>query len=55
MENNTVLVNNYMFFQIVQGNILEETTDAIVNPSNGHLMQDGKIAKALGLKAGPKI
>jgi O-acetyl-ADP-ribose deacetylase (regulator of RNase III) len=42
-------------FQVVQGNLLEEPVDAIVNAANGHLAHGGGIAGILSRAAGPAL
>ena len=41
--------------QIVQGDITEEETDAIVNAANAHLMHGGGVAGAVVWRGGPAI
>ena len=41
--------------QIVQGDITAETTDAIVNAANSHLMHGGGVAGVISRKGGPTI
>ena len=42
-------------FQIVQGNLLEEPVDAIVNAANGMLSHGGGVAGILSRAAGPEL
>jgi O-acetyl-ADP-ribose deacetylase (regulator of RNase III) len=42
-------------FQIVQGNLLEEPVDAIVNAANGHLAHAGGVAALISRAAGPAL
>ena len=42
-------------FQVVQGNLLEEPVDAIVNAANGHLAHGGGVAAAISRAAGPAL
>ncbi len=42
-------------FQVVQGNLLEEPVDAIVNAANGHLAHAGGVAAAISRAAGPAL
>jgi putative ATPase len=42
-------------FEVVAGNLLEETTDAIVNAANGHLAHGGGVAAAIARAAGPAL
>jgi putative ATPase len=42
-------------FQVVQGNLLEEHGDAIVNAANGHLAHAGGVAAAISRAAGPTL
>jgi O-acetyl-ADP-ribose deacetylase (regulator of RNase III) len=42
-------------FQIVQGNLLEEPVDAIVNAANGHLAHAGGVAALIARAAGPAL
>ena len=42
-------------FQVVQGNLLEESADAIVNAANGHLAHAGGVAAAIARAAGPAL
>ncbi|PVX27262.1 MAG: macrodomain protein, partial [Candidatus Bathyarchaeum sp.] len=46
--NNTVL-------KLVQGDITEQTTDAIVNAANAALQMGGGVAGAIRKKGGPTI
>ena len=41
--------------QIVQGNLLTETVDAIVNAANSHLMHGGGVAAAISRAGGTQI
>ena len=40
-------------FQVVQGNLLEEPVDAIVNAANGHLAHGGGVAGIISRAAVP--
>jgi len=42
-------------FQVVQGNLLEEPVDAIVNAANGMLMHGGGVAGIISRAAGPAL
>ncbi len=42
-------------FEVVQGNLLEEPVDAIVNAANGHLAHAGGVAAAIARAAGPAL
>jgi O-acetyl-ADP-ribose deacetylase len=42
-------------FQVVQGNLLEEPVDAIVNAANGHLAHGGGVAGIISRAAGPAL
>ena len=42
-------------FQVVQGNLLEEPVDAIVNAANGHLAHGGGVAGIIARAAGPGL
>ena len=42
-------------FEIVQGNLLEEPVDAIVNAANGHLAHGGGVAAIISRAAGPAL
>lgn len=42
-------------FQVVQGNLLEEPVDAIVNAANGHLAHGGGVAAVIARAAGPAL
>ncbi len=44
-----------MRFQIVQGDITQETVDAIVNAANAHLRHGGGVAGVIARAGGPKI
>ena len=44
-----------MEFQVVQGNLLEEPVDAIVNAANGHLAHAGGVAAVISRAAGPAL
>lgn len=41
--------------QLVQGDITQETVDAIVNAANSHLQHGGGVAGAIAHKGGPQI
>ena len=42
-------------FQVIQGNLLEEPVDAIVNAANGHLAHGGGVAAIIARAAGPAL
>lgn len=42
-------------FEVVQGNLLEEPVDAIVNAANGHLAHGGGVAAVIARAAGPAL
>ena len=42
-------------FEVVQGNLLEEPVDAIVNAANGHLAHAGGVAAVISRAAGPAL
>lgn len=42
-------------FEVVQGNLLEEPVDAIVNAANGHLAHGGGVAGIISRAAGPEL
>jgi O-acetyl-ADP-ribose deacetylase (regulator of RNase III) len=42
-------------FQVVQGNLLQEPVDAIVNAANGHLAHGGGVAGVIARAAGPAL
>lgn len=42
-------------FEVVQGNLLEEPVDAIVNAANGHLAHGGGVAAVISRAAGPAL
>ena len=42
-------------FAVVQGNLLEEPVDAIVNAANGHLAHGGGVAALIARAAGPAL
>ena len=42
-------------FQVIQGNLLEEPVDAIVNAANGHLAHGGGVAAVIARAAGPAL
>jgi len=42
-------------FEVVQGNLLEEPVDAIVNAANGHLAHGGGVAGVISRAAGPAL
>lgn len=42
-------------FTVVQGNLLEEPVDAIVNAANGHLAHGGGVAGIISRAAGPEL
>ena len=42
-------------FEVVQGNLLEEPVDAIVNAANGHLAHGGGVAGIISRAAGPAL
>jgi O-acetyl-ADP-ribose deacetylase (regulator of RNase III) len=42
-------------FEIVQGNLLEEPVDAIVNAANGHLLHGGGVAGIISRAAGAAL
>lgn len=41
--------------EVAQGNILDETSDAIVNPANSQLVHGGSLAAQIARAGGPKI
>jgi O-acetyl-ADP-ribose deacetylase (regulator of RNase III) len=42
-------------FQVVQGDLLEQPVDAIVNAANGHLAHGGGVAGVISRAAGPAL
>jgi O-acetyl-ADP-ribose deacetylase (regulator of RNase III) len=42
-------------FEVVQGNLLDEPVDAIVNAANGHLAHGGGVAGVISRAAGPAL
>ncbi|MBI1942531.1 MAG: macro domain-containing protein [Betaproteobacteria bacterium] len=42
-------------FEVVQGNLLDEPVDAIVNAANGHLAHGGGVAAIIARAAGPAL
>ena len=42
-------------FQVVEGNLLEEPVEAIVNAANGHLAHGGGVAGVISRAAGPAL
>ena len=42
-------------FQVVQGNLLQEPVEAIVNAANGHLAHGGGVAGVISRAAGPAL
>ena len=48
--------SNYLVvFQFVEGNITEQSVDALVSAANGDLKHEGGIAKAIADAAGPEL
>ncbi len=43
------------FFQVALANLIQETTDGIVNAANGHLAHGGGVALAIARAAGPEL
>lgn len=44
-----------LVFEVIQGNLLEEPVDAIVNAANGHLAHGGGVAAIISRAAGPAL
>lgn len=42
-------------FEVIQGNLLEEPVEAIVNAANGHLAHGGGVAAIIARAAGPAL
>ena len=50
-----VQVSRTTTFEVIQGNLLEEPVDAIVNAANGHLAHGGGVAAIISRAAGPAL
>lgn len=50
-----IQVSNSTRFEIIQGNLLEEPVDAIVNAANGHLAHGGGVAAIISRAAGSAL
>ena len=51
----SVSLPSNLVFEVVQGNLLEEPVDAIVNAANGHLAHGGGVAAIISRAAGPAL
>lgn len=47
--------SDFTDFEVIQGNLLEEPVDAIVNAANGHLAHGGGVAAIISRAAGPEL
>lgn len=59
MSNSKILqeyiLSNEIIIRVVQGDLTEETTDAIVNPANTSLQHKNGISKSISRRGGPTI
>ena len=50
-----IQISSASTFEVIQGNLLEEPVDAIVNAANGHLAHGGGVAAVISRAAGPAL